>query len=652
MNINMTLLIVLVVIFLACMIFVWTRFKLVPETSKVLLIKCRKGDVKIAKTGAFVWPIINSYAVISLTPRVILVHSGEANKADAATFGQGEYSVPIRIGDGSYCKDSIRVDIGVAFQLVISIANLPTIAEKFDIEMLNDVNKLANYFAPRFAEAVKTATRKHDYLDLMNDRKLYRDDVKTSIEKEMDGFLLGDVLISEIRQTSVEKLNKDDILDVEGLQKIKDITSTRNVAIKKITEDNQTLYKTEEVKGQQARLQLERSLQTETISNEREINNHRIQQKTLEVETAEQERLKQEKIRIETDKEIEINRQTTEREVEIASVNNKQMVGIKEQETEKEIGLARLATKLETDRVELENKVSLADKTKDYEIKNAEITEVRKTNAVQEEETKDIRAFKEAERKKKVALTDAESVAMAEQSKKTIAAETEQKTATISAQTKTAIADADYLVTEKEVQARRLKAQVTQDEEAAPGIGRAKAKVEEAIALEKYGTAEAEVSKNLLLAEAEGKTKLYEAMGQLQDDTREHELKLKEMDNAKEVQLRTVDANKEVGLEEAKARAAALSKAEISIVGDGSTLEKMVQGKSKGLAFDQTLKGSKLLTQVAEPYINGDKDAVEDLAVLLQNFSSEDLKNMSMAQFLADPKAKSFINNLLNSKNK
>lgn len=649
-NINMILLGLLVLIIVGCIAFLISRFKLVPETSKVLLIKCRNGDVKIAKTGAFVWPLINSYAIISLTPRVILVHSGEANKADAATFGQGEYSVPIRIGDGSYCKDSIRVDIGVAFQLVISIANLPTIAEKFDIDMLNDVNKLANYFAPRFAEAIKTATRKHDYLDLMNDRKLYRDDVKNSIEKEMDGFILGDVLISEIRQTSADKLNPNDILDSEGLKKIKDITSSRNVEIKRITEDNQTLYKTEEVKGQQARLQLERSLQTETISNEREINNHRVQQKTLEIEAAEQERLKQEKIKLETDKEIEINRQTTERDVEIAEVNNKQMVGIKEQETEKEIGLARLKTQLETEQVELNNKVALADRTKDFEMKNAEITEVRRNNAVQEEETKDIRAFREAERNKKVKMTEAVSVAEAEKEKQIIQSKTEQEKATISAQTRQAIADADFVVTEKEVQARRLKAEVIQDEEAAPGIGRAKAKLEEAVAMEKYGIAEAEVAKNLLLAEAEGKTKVYEAMSQIQEETREHEVRLKEIDNAKEVQLKTVEANRDVGLEEAKARAAALTKAEISIVGDGSTLEKMVNGRSNGLALDQNLKGSKLLSKISEPYANGEKDAVEDLGALLQNFSSEDLKNVSVAKFIQDPHVKAVLSNMMSKK--
>lgn len=650
MNINMILLGLLALIIAGGIGFLISRFKLVPETSKVLLIKCRNGDVKIAKTGAFVWPLINSYAIISLTPRVILVHSGEANKADAATFGQGEYSVPIRIGDGSYCKDSIRVDIGVAFQLVISIANLPTIAEKFDIDMLNDVNKLANYFAPRFAEAIKTATRKHDYLDLMNDRKLYRDDVKNSIEKEMDGFILGDVLISEIRQTSADKLNPNDILDSEGLKKIKDITSSRNVEIKRITEDNQTLYKTEEVKGQQARLQLERSLQTETISNEREINNHRVQQKTLEIEAAEQERLKQEKIKLETNKEIEINRQTTERDVEIAEVNNKQMVGIKEQETEKEIGLARLKTQLETEQVELNNKVSLADKTKDFEMKNAEITEVRRNNAVQEEETKDIRAFREAERNRKVTMTETVSVAEAEKEKQIIASKTEQEKATISAQTRQAIADADFAVTEKEVESRRLKAEVIQDEEAAPGIGRAKAKLEEAVAMEKYGIAEAEVAKKLLLAEAEGKTKVYEAMSQIQEETREHEVRLKEIDNTKEVQLKTVEANRDVGLEEAKARAAALTKAEISIVGDGSTLEKMVNGRSNGLALDQNLKGSKLLSKISEPYANGEKDAVEDLGLLLQKFSSEDLKNVSVAKFIQDPQVKAVLSNLIGKK--
>ena len=57
-------------------LFLVSRYRVASETSEVLIIKRMNGKVAVAKTGGFVWPIINTSQIFSIHRRVIDVYSG------------------------------------------------------------------------------------------------------------------------------------------------------------------------------------------------------------------------------------------------------------------------------------------------------------------------------------------------------------------------------------------------------------------------------------------------------------------------------------------------------------------------------------------------------------------------------------------------
>lgn len=639
---------VLVVIFVVIAAFVATRFILVKDPSKVIAIKRLGGKIVVARTGGFIWPLINSFLIVSLNPRMITVVSGEAG---AITKGSqdDEHNTVIRIGDGSYCKDDIRVDIAVAFQLTIPTESVAEIVGQFDPKILSSAKSLAEFFEPKFAEALKSATRKHDYLSLMNDRSAFRESVREAIAKELHGFVLSDVLIAEVRQTSVDKLNPNDILDVQGLELITKTTTERNTNIKRIKELGETQFTEEAVKGQQARLQLDRGLKEEQFKTEREIETIRLEEETRIKNKEVEENLAREKARLQTAQETRILEENVEREVEIISINNKQMLGIKEQENIKNVKLAEVEANNEVAKKTIDNEVLIAEKNVELHGKEAQVVAIKKEIANEEERTSDIRAFSAAERSKKVKLTEAEAEAMAYQTKEVTLAETHKQKSVIEAEEKRINADAQLVVVEKDIEGRRKLVELTQDEIAAPGLAEAKADTARAEAKQRLGEAEANTIHVVGEAQANAKKALYVAMDQLPENVRQHELRLKEMDIEKELKGKGIDAERDVGVANAEAYGKGLEKATISVIGDANTLNTLNQSRSVGLSLDHKIRGSELLSKVAEPYINGEKDLPEDLANILKEFKANgsDVMNLTVAQALSNPKFGNIIGKLL-----
>lgn len=639
-----------VIIFIMIAIFCATRYVLVKDPSKVLVIKRLNGQIVTAKTGGFVWPFINSYTIVSLTKRMITVVSGELKEMKYEHLEHSkEYTAYLRIGEGSYCKNDIRVDIAVAFQLSIPFEKLPEIAGQFDPKLLENAKELAHYFEPKFAEALKSATRQHDYLDLMNDRAAYRESVRNAIAKELHGFVLADVLISEIRQTDVSKLNNSDILDVQGRQIIESITTERNNNIKRIKETGLTQFTEEEVKGQQARLQLHMGLEKEKFQTDRQIKVAKIEEETLVINKNSEETLAREEIRLKTFQQQRILEENAEREIQTASINNQQALGIKEQEKSREIKLAEINANNEADKQIVDNKVLISTKHLELHSTEAKVVSIKKDIAKEEEQTNDIRVLSAAERKKNEQITLAEGTAMAQKRTEIIASETSKEQSLLRSEEKRIDAETALVVVEKEVEGRRKVVELTQDEFAAEGIGRAKASIAEADAIEKLGAVKAA---NITLegeAEANSKKAIYAAMRELPDDTRKHEIRLKEMDNELVLQTKTIDAEKEIGIADANARAKAFENSDISIIGDADTLAKVTESRSGSVAFNEKIRSSKLLKTVAQPYIDGEKDLPEDAAKILKEITVNggEILNLTIAQALAHPEFGSKITSLL-----
>eukprot|EP00493_Phyllostaurus_siculus_P008250 UN08348 len=68
-----------------------------------------------------------------------------------------------------------------------------------------------------------------DFVELFTHRNEFRDNIKEVIGQDLSGYTLEDVAIDYLEQTSIEKLDSQNILDAEGIRRITEMTAAQNV---------------------------------------------------------------------------------------------------------------------------------------------------------------------------------------------------------------------------------------------------------------------------------------------------------------------------------------------------------------------------------------------------------------------------------------
>lgn len=631
----------IVVAVLVCVgLFLASRYQVAKETSEILIIKRMNGKIVTAATGAFVWPIINTYQRFSIGRRVINIYSGSERNV---VRSEGQV---IKIGKGIHCKDNIRADIEVSFYL--NASSVDKIAQSFSQEQLTNPKAFGEFFVSKLSEALKTAARLYDFVDLMDHRDQFRESVVKVLSDDLYGFSLDDVTIRSIEQFPVDELDDHNILDIQGKEKVTNITASKLTSITQIEEDALTATTERKSKGEQSRLQLNKNLEEEKAKTEREIKVIRAREKSATVESEEAERKRQEEAKINADQAIEITRQNTERDVEVAKVQNKQVVGVEEQKVEKVVRLAKIETETEAQQKQLENDVLIEEKNKGVAEVKAQRVSIEKSIAEQEEETKDIHAFKDAERKKKVILTQAEADAEAEKTRIVVAATANKERAILNAETEQTNMEVGLRKAKTEAEGKVATADARRAELAAEGLAEAEVKIRNAEADKLAGETAAENARRIGLAEVEVTQKRYEVMDKLPDSVRQHEINLKEMDINKEMSIRAIEKDEKVETERAVASAEMYKNAQIKIVGDASVLKGMQDGMRSGARIDSLINSSDLLSKVAQPYLNGEKDLPADIKDIAKelNVNPNSLLSMSLAQLMVSPKAAGLLSKL------
>ncbi|MEO9966926.1 MAG: flotillin family protein, partial [Reichenbachiella sp.] len=243
---------------------------------------------------------------------------------------------------------------------------------------------------------------------------------------------------------------------------------------------------------------------------------------------------------------------------------------------------------------------------------------------------------------------------------------------------------------EKEADARKILAEAQAKEEATVGLSEAqvmhakaeaserqgivdaliiqkKAEAEasgiaaKAEAKRKDGLAEAEVIKEKALADAAGIEEKAEAMKKLDGVGKEHEEFKLRLDKELQVDLAQINIQKDIADAQAQVIGDALKAAKIDIVG-GETMffEQIIGQITKAKGYDRLVNHSETVSEVKDAILGSDDvkgnllDKVKDFADKY-NISSEDIKNLSIANILNnlhgksnDGDEKNMLSNLLN----
>ena len=611
----------------------FARFYRQVEQGKALIVNTTGKEAVVAFTGTMVFPVINRAETMDLSVKTI--------------------DIDRRGKEGLICNDNIRADINVTFFVRVNKTadDVLKVAQSIGCARASDPKTLEELFTSKFAEALKTVGKHFNFEELYTKRDDFKDKIIEVIGKDLNGFILDDAAIDYLEQTPLEALDKDNIMDADGIRKITEITVQHNVKTNELRQRERMEMGSENLKSDEAIFAFEQRRAEAEAKKHKEI---AIAQSREQNEAA--------RVASEESKKTHIVHHKNEEEALIAEQAKQRGVAVAQKNREREVALVGIARDKEVE----QQKKEIAD------VIRARIA-VEKTVAVEEEHIKDVRAIAGANRDRDALKIHAEAEAATALVKQVKAAEAAEEVAKHAARQKSITADAELETADKVARAKIRLAEGTQAEAAAEGLARARVKEAEAIAtekqglvdarialekmqsmaageerqglakvkvkeadaqaIEKLGVAEAaalreklvaeasgeeqkglalaKVTREKLVAEAAGIAEKAASMKALDEAGREHEEFRLRLDKEKTIELETIHAKTSVASAQAQILAQAFSNAKFNIVGgDGAFFERFVKAVSVGQAIDGAVDASPHVKSLVESAMRPDDEAV------------------------------------------
>ncbi|MDY3339106.1 SPFH domain-containing protein [Riemerella anatipestifer] len=605
----------------------------------VVLLRTGYGGAKVFFNAGVVIPIIHRLEQMDISVK----------KLEISREGK----------DGLICKDNMRADIQVAFFVRVnkSVDDIINVGQTIGCQRASDISTLRELFEAKFSEALKTVGKKFDFIELYEARSEFRQEILNIIGTDLNGYVLDDCAIDYLEQTKLEYLNKDNILDSEGIKKITELTASQNIKANLVRREEEKTIKKQDVEAREAILELEKQLAEKEETQKREVENIKARENAEILKVAEEERLKYESVRISTEEALQIAEENKQRQVVIAAKNKERADLVETERVQKD----KMLEATERERI-----VALADIEKDkaVELEKKNIQDVirerlakEKTVVEEQQNIYDVEALKSAERDKQVQLIIAAREAEERLIAETKAAEARKLAAEKDAQKYVIEAQAKRDAAEKEAEARKIIADALAKEEATIGLSEAQVMHAKAEASERQGIvdaniiekkaqakkieglAEADVIKEKALAEAAGITEKAEAMKKLNDAGKEHEEFRLKLAKEKEVELAEINIQKEIAQAQAQVLGEAFKTAKIDIVGgDHSFFDNVVRQISAGKGIDKLIQHSENAQILKESLLDSDNEnnLIGKVMQMVEKYkiSSEDIKNLSIASLI------------------
>lgn len=635
---NTPLIVGIVVIVVATIGLIFWILSMYKKTVQgIVVLRTGYGGTKVFFNAGIVIPVIHRMESMDISVK----------KLEIAREGRA----------GLICKDNMRADIQVAFFIRVnkSVDDIVNVGQTIGCQRASDINTLRELFEAKFSEALKTVGKKFEFIELYEARSEFRQEILDIIGTDLNGYVLDDCAIDYLEQTKIENLDKDNILDSEGIKKITELTATQNIKANQVRRDEEKTITKQNVEAREAILELEKQLAEKEESQKREVANIKARENAEILKVDEEERLKYETVRIATEEKLQIAEENKQRQVVIAAKNKERADLVETERVQKDKMLEATERERIVSLAQIEKEKAIELEKKNIQDAIRERLTMEKTVVEEQQVIKDLEAFKTADRTKQVEITLATQEAEKKLIQETKAAEARKLAAEKDAQKYVIEAQAKRDAAEKEAEARKIIADAKAKEEATVGLSEAQvlhAKADaaerqgivEAVVIEKKaeavkkeGIAQAEVIKEKALAEAAGITEKAEAMKKLNDAGKDHEEFRLTLAKEKEVELAHISIQKDIAQAQAGVLAEAFKSAKIDIVGgDNTFFDNVIRQVSAGKGLDKFISHSENATLVKENLLGNGENIIEKVMNMVEkyNVSSEDIKNMSIASLI------------------
>ncbi|MEM9072355.1 MAG: hypothetical protein AAGE52_27865 [Myxococcota bacterium] len=618
----------------------FARFYRKVDQGRALIINPFSGSPKVTFTGGLVVPI---------------VARGEEMEISVKTI-----ELDRRGKEGLICKDNIRADISVTFFVQVNKTqeDVLKVAQLLGSKRASDQATIEELFVAKFAEALKTVGKQFDFAELYQQRNAFRQAIVQVIGDDLNGFELEDVAIDYLEQTPIELLDRENILDAQGIRKITEITAEQSVFTNELRQKQRMEIGAQNLQADEAIFQFEQRRAEAEARKDKQVASTQAREQNEAERVRDHETKTTAMAKIRHQEEVAVAIETKERGVAVAQKNREREIAVETERVEKARALEEIGRERETELGRIAKDQELEQKRKEIADVVRTRVAVDKTVAEEEERIKDLRALAEAKRHKETSVITAEAAAEEALIKQVKAAEAREAEAKLEAQQLLTLANAELEIADKkaqgqlrlaegakaeasaeglaavqvreanaqalrheglaeaEVSREKLRALATGEEER--GLAEARVRQEQAAAEERQGLAEAVTIERKLSAEATGLAEKAKAMQALDGVGREHEEFRLQLEKQKDVELARIAAQKDIASAQATVMAEAMGNANINIVGgDGAFFDRFVNAVSLGKSLDGALDHSDSLRTLLSDYLEGEGSLPGDLKEVL-----------------------------------
>jgi flotillin len=636
-------------LFVFSMLVMVAKFYHKVEQGQALIINKLRAEPEISTTGGMVIPIIHKKEVMDIsTKRMMLERKGRS---------------------GLICQDNIRADIIITFYIRVNETkeDILRVAKQVGCDRSSYPETLQELFEAKFSEALKTVGKQLNFTELFTQRNIFRDKIKEVIGQDLSGYVLEDVAIDFLEQTSINDLDPNNIMDAEGIRRITQLTAEQSVETNDLKRQEEIRIKRQDMEADEKGLELERQLADATAKQAREVATVRAREEAETKKIQEEERSKSEQARIATEQIIAVAEQNKTREADIAEQNRLRAVSIEQEKVKRARQVEEISREKEVETLRIDKEKSLEVERKNIALVQRDRIAVEKNVAQEEELIKDLRVVSEANRTKEQLVIKAKGEAEEALVKDIESAKAQEQAAEHTARKMNILAEAELKAASKQAESKKILAEGNQAEIASSGLAQAQVTQALADAQERQGeadaktlelklTAEAKGIKEKALAEATGLREKQEVLNAMSDTAREFETFGLRLNQERELTLAKLDNSVDLAEKQAGVLATALSEANINIMGgDGEFLHQFMKSITVGKSLDGLVNESETIQTLFKDHLNGERNIVEDLKGVMGGAvnTSETLKNINMAKLLstlnnADDSQKSALASLLN----
>ena len=570
---------------------------------------------------------------------------------------------------GLICQDNIRADIIITFYIRVNETkeDILRVAKQVGCERSSYPETLQELFEAKFSEALKTVGKQLDFTELFTQRDIFRDKIKEVIGQDLSGYVLEDVAIDFLEQTSINDLDPNNIMDAEGIRRITELTALQSVETNDLKRQEEIRIKRQDIDAKEKGLELDRQLADAQAKQTREISSVEAREEAETAKIVQEELCKSEQARIATEQIVAVAEENKQREADIAEQNRFRAVAIEEEKVKRARQVEEIDREKEVETLRIDKEKALEVERKNIAEVQRERIMVEKGVAQEEELIKDLRVVSEANRQKDELVIKAKGEAEQALVKDIESAKAQEQAAEHIARKMQTIAEAELKTASKQAESKKILAEGNQAEAASNGLAEAQITLAQADAHERQGEAEAKTLELKLTAEAKGiqEKALAEATGlrekqdvlnAMSEQAREFETFGLRLNQERELTLAKLDNSVDLAEKQAGVLATALSEANINIMGgDGEFLRQFMSSITVGKSIDGLVNESDTVKTLFKDHLNGDRNIMDDLGGVLAgaNQTSETMKNFNMSKLLstlnnADDAQKGVLASLLN----